>query len=341
MDNNEEVMDKVSNIEYCKAKNKKLVFMFAGQGTQYYLMGKELYETNRNFKRYMDACSDVYQSEYGVPLTEIIYDEANKTQEFDSITDTHPALFSIGYSLANMLIDEGIKPSAVLGHSLGEYIAAVVAGVMSYDDVLRLLIKQSQLIKEKCSGGLMIVLAPVSIFSEKLDIFKDTALAGVNYNSNFVISGSQSDLEKVSSLLDQKEDVLAIRLPVKYSFHSEGLSAIENEFMELAKSINIKLPSMEIYSSALAGKLHHAILESSADYLWRVVREKINFDDLISNCFSERDSYYFVDLSASGSIFTFLKYGRGKELPCSFCINQFGDNKRTLDKLRQQLETTQ
>ncbi len=333
-------MGRVSNVENCKSKRKKLVFMFAGQGTQYYLMGKELYETNGNFKRHMDACSDVYQSEYGVPLTEIIYDEANRTQEFDSITETHPALFSIGYSLANMLIDEGIKPSAVLGHSLGEYIAAVVAGAMSYDDVLRLLIKQSQLIKEKCSGGLMIVLAPVSLFSERQDIFKNTALAGVNYSSNFVISGSQNELEKVSSLLDKKEDILAVRLPVKYSFHCEGISAIENEFIESAKNINVNLPSMEIYSSALAGKLHHDTLTVNADYLWRVVRDKINFDGLISNCFAEHDSYYFVDLSASGSIFTFLKYGRGKDLPCSFCINQFGDNKRTLDKLRQQLEIT-
>lgn len=334
-------MVNLSDVGNCKVQNKKLVFMFAGQGTQYFLMGKELYETNRNFKRYMDACSDVYQSEYGVPLTEIIYNEANKTQEFDNITDTHPALFSIGYSLANMLIDEGIRPSAVLGHSLGEYIAAVIAGVMSYDDALRLLIKQSQLIKEKCSGGLMIVLAPVRIFSERPDIFINTTLAGVNYSSNFVISGSQGELEKVSGLLDQKEDILAIKLPVKYSFHSEEISTIKNEFIMLAKSINIKLPSIEIYSSALADKLHHSIFEVSADYLWRVARDKINFDDLISNCFAERDSYYFIDLSASGSIFTFLKYGRGKELPCSFCINQFGDNTRTLDKLRQQLETMQ
>jgi acyl transferase domain-containing protein len=318
-------------------KGRQLVFMFAGQGSQYYLMGKELYETNNTFKKYMDACSAVYQSEYGTSLTETIYDEANKRKEFDNIIETHPAVFSIGFSLAQTLIEEGTTPTAVLGHSLGEYIAAVVAGVMSYDDALKLLIKQSQLLKERCSGGLMSILASAEIFERRNDLFEGITLAGVNYSGNFFISGPRSKLEKVSSLLDKEEDVLAVKLPVNYAFHSEEISSIETAFNELVANIDIRLPKIEIYSSALGGKLNNSIFENTAGYLWSIVRDKVRFDELMSKSFSANDGYYFVDLSASGTLSTFLKYSKGTDFPRTFAINQFGDNKRTMDKLRMDL----
>jgi len=316
-----------------------LVFMFGGQGTQYFQMGKELYHTDKIFRDTMDACSNIYQSEYGQSLIDVIYDEEKKNLKFDNILDTHPALFSIGYSLSHVLMQKGFMPSAVVGHSLGEYIAATISGVMSYEDAMRLVIYQSQLVREKCRGAIASILAPVNIYYQKEDLFGDVTLAGVNSRENFFISGSEDDLSRICEWLEEKESIMTIRLPVNYGFHSNLIDPIKHELIDLASSIHIKKPNISLYSCVTGRLLEKSNLHNYGSYLWDIVRGPVKFDFLIRSNFRGNSENFLVDLSASASLYSFLKQGEDEGFSCGYgyAINQFGNNSNSLANLVAQL----
>ncbi|NQZ12186.1 MAG: acyltransferase domain-containing protein, partial [Algicola sp.] len=120
---------------------KPIVFMFSGQGAQYYHMGKELYECHPRFALWMDHCDEIVEPLIGTSLIDILYDESvTKGDPFDRVLYTNPALLCIQYSLSRVLMEMDIQPDYLLGYSLGEFTAAVVSGVMSLEEGLELLV---------------------------------------------------------------------------------------------------------------------------------------------------------------------------------------------------------
>ncbi len=317
-----------------------LVFMYAGQGSQYYQMGRELFLTNRDFKQSMEACNAVYENEYGHSLLDILYDANKRGAEFDVLTHTHPALFSIGYALTHCLRQSGIVPSAVLGHSLGEYIALTVAGVMSFEAALQLVIKQSQLIRDNTLGGMMSIIASLDLYHRRPDVFDGAYLAGVNFSNNFFVSGHPQTLEAIQQRLDREEKVLSVKLPVRHGFHSPLIEPVKSSFLRLARTVPVARPTLEVYSSMLSGKVDNAHLEDAPEFFWRIVREPVKFDALMRSEILSISQRFFVDLSASGTFATFLKYGGGN-VRCGFAINQFGRNAETLATLEQKIRQAQ
>ncbi|WP_431040579.1 ACP S-malonyltransferase [Streptomyces sp. P1-3] len=319
----------------------EIVFMYGGQGTQYHRMGRELYDTHPAFRGAMDRCSALYEAANGTSLVAAILDDARRGQDFDDILQTHAALYSIGWSLTEALREEGFHPDAVLGHSLGEYIAATVAGAMSFEDGLDLVMKQAHMLKLRCrTGGMLSVLADPGLYQRRRDLFGGLSLAGVNYaggsTGNFVVSGASERLAEARAALDE-EGLIAVRLPVRYAFHSGLLDDIRHECRSMGGAVPVSRPRMPVYSAAYAGPLEDDSLERWDTYLWDVVRGRVRFDELMATSFRTPEHHYFVDLSPSGSFVNFLRHGYGPDYRGAFAINQFGNNTASMRKLREGL----
>jgi len=252
------------------------------------------------------------------------------------LSPSHPALYAVGYSLTELLRQEGLEPDGVIGYSLGEYVALTVAGSLSFDDAFSLVMRQANIVERRCRGGMLSVLASRSLFERRRDIFGGVTLAAVNYGNNFVISGETERLSRIQTILDA-ESVIAVRLPVQYGFHSELMEPARNEIVASAANVAIGTATIPVYSAAYARRVDDGNVTRFGAYVWDVLRNPIRFQDLIQSAFESPDNYYWVDLSPSGSLTNFLRHGFGDQYRTAPAINQFGNNAATLNKLRLEL----
>src|SRR5688500_6161604 len=128
---------------------KRIIVMFSGQGSQYYQMGKELYEKNRQFRYSMDLCDEMVSPLIRASLTDVLYRGKGKGESFDNILYTNPALLCVEYSLFSVLSGMGIQPDYIMGYSLGELTASVVSGAISLEDGIQLAVDTARLAEEK------------------------------------------------------------------------------------------------------------------------------------------------------------------------------------------------
>ena len=306
----------------------ELVFMYSGQGSHYYQMGRELYSRQGVFRETMDRCDSILQPYLKKSLIDVIYDESKRYEPFDHILYTHPAIFCVQYSLTQVLGERGIRPDSVLGYSLGEYVAAVVAGMLSLEDGLKLVVQQAGYLDEKCNGGgMLVVLDQVSGFENNRALFEGCTLAGINYENNFVVSGSKARLEAVNAQLEAKS-VYSQLLAVNHAFHSELIDPVRADFERAVATISLAQARVPVYSAARVGN----VVEPDRQYFWDVARAKIQFKALVSGITKQREAL-FVDLSPTGTLANFIKYGFEKSVPSFFAMNQFGQDLKTLDNL--------
>ncbi|AXE29474.1 [acyl-carrier-protein] S-malonyltransferase [Chromobacterium phragmitis] len=315
---------------------KRALFMYGGQGTQYFQMGRQLYEEHSAFRRQFDACSALAEAESGQSLVRIVYDDARQVYEpFSSVLHTHPALFSIGYSLTAAMREESVEPEAVLGYSLGEYVALAVAGCVSWEDGLRLAIRQARAIERACpEGGMLSVLTPVGHFDDRPDIYAGVELAGVNFGENFCVSGPRAALDRAKAKLNEA-GILSLELPVRYPFHSSRVDEMREEIMALAGGIAPRPPRIPYYSPAYGRQIEASDLADPGRYIWNVVRKQVGFHRLIRALHAEAPSRVFVDLSATGSLSNFIKYMSLDGVRHHHLINQFGKDAASLSAFKQ------
>jgi len=313
-------------------RRAKVIFMYGGQGSQYFQMGRGLYQGNAVFRRSMDRCSALHEKAHGVSLVRSLYSAASKSEPFDDVLCSHPALYAIGFSLTELLRHEGVEPDAVIGYSLGEYVALTASGALRLEDGLALVAQQAEVLKRRCRGGMLSVLAPSGLFQTRRDIFGGVSLAAVNFAENFVVSGEAERLRQVSAKLEA-EGMIAIPLAVRYAFHSDLMDAARDEVVASGARVELGKSQIPVYSTTYARALDDTTRARFGAYLWDVLRSPIRFLDLIQREFAEPEGQYFVDLSASGSLTNFLRHGFGARYRSAPAINQFGNNAATLEKL--------
>jgi len=311
-----------------QAAKRRTVFMYSGQGSQYYLMGQELYEHDAIFRRSMDACDGVHVSLTGQSVVAQLYNDARKYDELTDISISHPALFSVGYSLTQVLIAREIRPDCVLGYSLGEYIAATVAGALALEDAMAIVVRQARLLGERApGGGMLTVLSPVDHFERNPSLYAGSTLASVNYDQNFVVSGNHETLVWIKARLDDLS-VVSLLLPVQHGFHSPAVDPIEAEFRQFVERVPTHVPRLPIYSAARMG----AMAQLDGQYFWDVIRKKANFHGLMEQM-SRGSDFRFVDLGPTGTLSTFIKYGFAGRVPHAASMNQFGKDLQTVSRL--------
>ncbi len=309
---------------------KKIVFMFSGQGSQYFHMGKELYLGQPVFRQWMDRLDRIAIEVMGESVTEYLYHDKRKISEsFHDIRYTHPAIFMVEYSLARVMLDKGIEPDLAMGASMGEYAAAAVSGVMSPEDVLLMLLQQAAIFRDTCPpSGLLTILASPDLFREHRVLNENSQLASINYSSHFVVSGDNDKLDKIEIFLKQSE-INFQRLSVDFGFHSSYIDAAEAPFKKKLTAFNLKTPEIP-YVSCMTGAILNHIPQ---DYFWQIVRHPIQTEKTIENL-ETAGSYHYLDMGPSGTMANFVKNNLQEKSESRFrsFITPFGGE---LKKIRQ------
>lgn len=308
---------------------KPIVFMFSGQGSQYFQMGRELYDHHPRFKLWMDHCDTLVKDATGRSLTAVLYGECERTDRFDDILLTNPALLSIEFCLAKLLQEAGISPDYLLGYSLGELASSVVAGVLSLEEGIQLAVEFAQLLTVKSpAGGMLAILGDEGMIDDHPDVFAHCSISGRNFDTNFVVSGLAEEITKLQTYLGGL-GIVTQRLAVSFAFHSPVIEPLKPFFLQMLGSFNYSPPRIPLISAQKAREI--AVIDEK--HLWDVIRQPVDFKSTIRTLISRQDCI-FIDVGPSGTLSTAVKYLLPKNTSSIFLatLNQFGQDHATLEK---------
>ncbi len=255
----------------------KVAFLFTGQGAQYPGMGRALYESEPAFRAALDSCAEILRPHLDRPLLEVLFPAAGVDSVLAETAYTQPALFAVEYALAELWRSWGITPSVVVGHSVGEYVAACVAGVFSLEDGLALIAERGRLMQSLPSGGGMAaIFASESAVSDRVAALGDRlAIAAVNGPEEIVVSG---DADAVRLLLErcEAEGIKGRALEVSHAFHSARLDSMLDVFERRAAEVACVVPRMPLVSN-VTGRVFAPGSRPDAAYWRRHARETVRF----------------------------------------------------------------
>jgi acyl transferase domain-containing protein len=255
-----------------------VAFLCTGQGAQYPGMALALREMSSAFRDAFDHCEEIAGEALGASLTAVIEDR-DGSGRLHRTAFTQPTLFAVEWAMSRMWAEWGLRPTHVMGHSLGEYVAAVLAGVMSVDDAFRLVVERGRLMEALPEGGRMAVLfAPEARVRRALEGREsEVAVAAVNGPENTVISGVGDVVERVVRTLAE-EGVEHRRLEVSHAFHSPLMNPMLEPFRRVAGAVEHHDPEIEFVANATGGPLDSV----DAEHWVRHVRAPVRFNDSVA-----------------------------------------------------------
>lgn len=227
----------------------KVAFLFTGQGGQYVAMGEQLFRQQPIFAQVLQRCDEIASELLGVSLLGVMHDHC-KPDLVNQTRYTQPTLFALEYSLALLWRSWGIEPIAMLGHSVGEYVAATLAGVMTLEDGLRLICKRAQLMHQCPGDGAMAAIAaPAEVVRRRLmGCERQVAIAACNGPTNTVISGDRVVVQRLMAEFSA-DGLKAKPLVVTHAFHSPLMDPMLDEFERFASTIAMHKPILPLVSN--------------------------------------------------------------------------------------------
>lgn len=253
----------------------KPVFMFTGQGSQFVDMGRELFESQPTFRKSLIQCAEILADHMDQPLLEVLFPQDESALIHETVY-AQPALFALEYALAQLLMAWGVRPAAVLGHSVGELTAACVAGVFSLEDGLRLIAKRGQVLQAlPKTGSMRVVFASEAEISPLLEpLAESLAIAAINGPRNLVLSGENAAMAELVEQLEA-QGIDTRTLPVSHAFHSPLVEPAMAAFAECLEEISFSKPTIPMIANIhgnFAGKD-----VARADYWLQHFRHPVQF----------------------------------------------------------------
>ncbi len=261
-----------------RALAPKIAFLFPGQGPQYGEMGRQLYATQPRFRRTLNDCAEILRDYLDQPLLEVLYgaDKAQTDARLNQATYAQPALFALEYALATLWRSWGVEPTVVIGHSLGEYAAACLAGVFNLEDGLKLVATRGRLMQTVAPPGQMVaVLGQEAEVRRLLAPYAEAvSLAAINTPQSLVIAGSPTAIQAAGLTL-QQAGIETRPLKIYVASHSPLMEPILEQFAAVAATVTYHAPQLQVISN-VTGALAHEEL-TTADYWCRHLREPVQF----------------------------------------------------------------
>jgi iturin family lipopeptide synthetase A len=268
-------------VPLAQGKGSSVVFMFPGQGTQYAGMGKDLYHTEEVFRSEVDRCAQLLHPALGFDLRTVLFAggaESDHAQDVLRQTNVaQPALFVVEYALARQLAHWGVSPDAMVGHSLGEYVAACVAGVFSLPDALELVARRGSLIAGLPAGRMLAVQASGQTVQALMG--DGVWLAATNAPAICTASGTDSAIAALEVVL-QERDIAFQRLHTSHAFHSDMMDPILDEFAAVVSRLQLHAPRIPFVSN-VTGTWITDEQATSAAYWCTHLRQGVRFSECV------------------------------------------------------------
>ncbi len=302
------------------ATTQSIAFMFSGQGSQYINMGRELYDTQTVFRETVDKCCTLLKPHLGFDLLTLIYANKETRGQGDketrvsmphapcpmpNLTDTahaQPAIFVIEYALAKLWMSWGINPEVTIGHSIGEYVAATIAGVFSLEDALKVVAARGKLMQQQPTGAML------SVFLSAADIqpwlSEEITLAAINSPSLCVVSGSNEAIANLSQNLEAS-NIACRLLHTSHAFHSPMMSGAQKPFMQVLESVKLNPPSIPFISN-VTGTWITTTEATDKAYWVKHLRETVQFAAGIEEL-TKDSSRILLEIGAGRTLSTFAQ----------------------------------
>jgi len=272
---------------YREPRRARVAFLFPGQGAQHVNMGRELYESEPLFRQEVDACVQLLRPQIGLDLREVLYPapdrEAEAAEQLMQTRLAQPALFIIEYALARLWMSWGIQPEAMSGHSVGEYVAASLAGVFSRDDALRLVATRGAMV-QRLERGAMLAAALSEAEAARVP---GVTIAALNAPGSVVLSGSTDAVDAAEREL-RARGVWSSRLHASHAFHSRMMEPVLDEFRAAVARTQRSAPRIP-YISNLTGTWISQAEAMDPGYYARHLRHAVRFSDSVSELLAEPD----------------------------------------------------
>jgi acyl transferase domain-containing protein/thioesterase domain-containing protein len=274
-----DVLEEQATAAAAPAQDCNVAFLFPGQGTQFVNMARGLYQTQPAFAREVDRCCKLLERHLGLDLRRLLYPEPSAADEASASLGrtiyTQPALFVIEYALARLWMSWGIRPRATIGHSIGEYVAATLAGVFSLEDALAIVTFRGRLMDEQPGGAMLAVMSTEQELAPLLD--GGLALAAVNRPELCVASGPTDEAERLCARLKQN-GIECQPLRTSHAFHSGMMDSILVRFTERVAQATLHPPLIDFISN-VTGTWITAAEATDPKYWARHLRSTVRFTD--------------------------------------------------------------
>jgi acyl transferase domain-containing protein len=272
----------------CKAKDRPVCFMFPGQGTEYANLTKELYETDKTYRANLDQCLKILTSESDDDYISALFPGVElagpNLELLHQTAITQPILFCVEYCLAQLWIAQGVIPHAMVGHSLGEYVAACISGVMSLRDAIRLIVRRGRLMQSVPPGAMIAVPRGHNELTRFLG--SDISIAALNGHRLTILSGPIQDIKDLITIL-KRARIPSFRLAGSHAFHSRMMASVAHPFLNAVRQIRLAEPKIPFISN-VTGKWVQSNEAQDPNYWVAHLLQTVHFPDETSECFKER-----------------------------------------------------
>lgn len=286
-----------------ETKEIQFAFVFSGQGSQYIGMCKELYDTEPTFKSNIEKCQSLLISNGFEGFLPYIY--SPEAKELSDPKVVQPAIVAIGYALAQLWQTWGIKPDFTIGHSLGEYTAAIISGILSLEDALWLVAYRAQLMSELCesqAGGMLSINTDIVTVKTILNSLgsHELCIGCINSQQDIVISGPNPDIDRLEAHIKTNNICKCVRIPVTHAFHSGAMEPMLEKYQKITSQVTFKSPIIPIVSN-MNGNVIISNGTYNAEYFVQHVRNTVRFSDGIKslvNSTSKSKKLVWIEIGA-------------------------------------------